>query len=125
MKRIAVCLIVASCVSCREPSNATVSKCVDQCDNAGDCPGGSGDCLEICESQFDEASRIECVPQYESILNCLDNLETVCDPSPCTTELSQYTLCLGAFCAKDRGFTIGKDSVDPSCPDAQGTGGGG
>ena len=123
MRRARWLILIVSLVGCREPSNATVAQCVDQCDAAGDCPGGSGDCVEICESQFDEASRIECVGQYENLLDCIGKLESVCDPSPCTTQLSEYTLCLGAFCAKDRGFAIGKDTVDPSCPDAQGSGG--
>ncbi len=124
MRHVGTVVLISAAVACREPSNATVSTCVDQCDAAGDCPGGSGDCLDICESQFDEASRIECVPQYEAILDCLGGLPSVCDPSPCTSQLSEYTQCLGAFCAKERGFIIGTDAVDPSCPDAQGTGGG-
>lgn len=125
MRAVRIFLVSIVALACSEPSNATVEKCTAQCDAAGDCPGGTGDCLDVCEAQYDEASRIECIPEYEGLLDCLGGEGDVCDPSRCTDEVTAYSICLGAFCAKDRGFSIGKDTVDPSCPQPEGSGGGG
>lgn len=129
MRRVLVLSLLSFGLACAEPSNATVERCVAQCDAAGDCPGGSGDCLDVCESQYAEAERIECVPEYQAILDCIDGLPSVCDPSSCSNELTSYTLCLGAFCATNTWFQLGNYTDDPVCPqepppDGTGAGGG-
>ncbi len=103
--RLAVLVALAGCA---EPSHPTVARCTTQCDSAGDCPRGTGDCLELCEAQYEEAQRIDCEIEYTAILDCVATLKDICDETPCSTELSQYTLCLGEFC--------GLQPTDPACP---------
>ena len=102
--------------SCAEPSNATVKKCVDECDASSDCPGGTGDCLDVCENEYDEAERIECIADYKAMIECLGADPGTCDPNSCSTEISTYTVCFGEFC--------GINPADPACPEPIGSGGG-
>lgn len=137
-------VLLIGLASCAEPSNATVKKCVDECDAASDCPGGTGDCLDVCESEYLEAERIQCVPEYQGIVDCLAASNALCDPAACATELSTYTICLGAYCGTERSTfricfakpeglggagggetcTEAKDTICPA-PPGGGTGGGG
>lgn len=124
---------VVALASCAEPSNATVKKCVDECDASSDCPGGTGDCLDVCESEYEEATAIDCVPQYQALVDCLGKTTSACDPGACATEVSTYTICFGEYCGSDKstfegclgagGCTPTKDPICP--PPPTGSGGGG
>ncbi len=110
--RFPFALLLLAGAACAEPSNATVQRCVDQCDAASDCPSGTGNCLDVCENEYAEAERISCVPEYEVILDCLGSLKNVCDELACSTQLSEYTICYGAFC--------GENPTNPSCVTGEG-----
>ena len=85
-------------LACGEPSDSVVAACVEQCDAAGDCPGGTGNCLDTCESDRAFAKEIDCSAEYEAIIACNGELTDVCDVAACDTELSVYLTCFGEFC---------------------------
>jgi hypothetical protein len=126
-------LALLALASCAEPSNATVKKCVDECDSSSDCPGGTGDCLDVCESEYANAEQVQCVPEYTAIVDCLAKETAACDPSACSIELSTYTICFGEYCGSDRstfqgclgagGCTPQKDPICPAPPTGSGGGG--
>ncbi len=126
-------LALLALAACSEPSNATVKKCVEECDSSSDCPGGTGDCLEVCESEYGNAEKVGCVPEYQAIVDCLAKDSTLCDPSACATQLSTYTICFGEYCGSDRSTFQGClgaggciPQKDPVCPPPPtGSGGGG
>ncbi len=93
--------------ACGEPSNATVARCEAQCDAASDCELGSSSCLDKCEAEYDTARHIDCVLEYEAILECVDTLADLCAVENCSNEVAAYSVCLGAFC--------GTEPSDPLC----------
>ena len=93
--------------ACGEPSNATVARCETQCDEASDCELGSSGCLDKCEAEYDTATHIDCVAEYEEILECVDGLSDVCAVDACSNEIVDYSFCLDKFC--------GEDPSDPLC----------
>ncbi len=97
--------------ACGEPSNATVARCETQCDAASDCELGSSDCLDKCEAEYDTASRIDCVAEYELILDCVDGLADLCAVDGCSNEVADYSFCLDQFC--------GLEPDDQLCGDAE------
>jgi hypothetical protein len=101
-------VIAAGSVACgSEASNAVVAACVEQCDLANDCEGGSYSCLDKCEAEYDNAQYIGCETEYEVLIDCLGALPDICDVSGCATPVSSYSVCGGFFC--------GANPEDPLC----------
>ena len=99
----------AACgVACgSEASNAVVAACVEQCDLANDCEGGSYSCLDKCEAEYDTAEHLGCEVEYENLIDCLGALPNICNVSDCGTPVGSYSVCAGFFC--------GANPEDPRC----------
>lgn len=75
-----------------------VQQCIAQCEAAADCPGGTGDCDGNCVNDLEQARHIQCVIEYELLLDCIDTAGDACDTTECATRVSEYTSCFGEFC---------------------------
>ena len=92
--------VLASC----GPSDEIVAQCTDQCLAAAGCPGAADSCPDLCEEERDFAERIECMPEYQAMLDCLDTAIDVCDQfSSCPEEVSVYFSCFGEYCVANPG----------------------
>jgi hypothetical protein len=99
----------------REPSNATVALCAEQCSGA-ECE--NTDCLQKCEAEYADAERYDCLEEYENILDCADDLEDVCAIDECNIQTSAYSICYGFYLGRCQQPDA---KSDPSCasPDSE------
>lgn len=104
-------LLAAAAVACgSEASNTVVAACVEQCDLANECEGGSYSCLDKCEAEYDTAEHLGCEAEYENLIDCLGALPNICNVSDCAAPVSSYSVCAGFFC--------GANPEDPLCTSA-------
>jgi hypothetical protein len=71
--RFGAALVLAGC----GPSDAVVQQCIDQCLDAAGCPNGTDGCPDICESERELSTRIDCNNEYEAMLDCIDTAPDV------------------------------------------------
>jgi hypothetical protein len=49
-------------------------------------------------NELEEAQHIDCVVEYQLLLDCIDTASDPCDTTECATRVTEYTTCFGDFC---------------------------
>lgn len=80
--------------------------CESLCEDRKDCADSSPDerardCGKSCDAEEKTAERFGCRPQADDLVDCIANLEELCDPAPdaCGAEQSALFACNRKYCS--------------------------